>query len=109
MRSAGQDKYLLGYAPWSFSTMMEFRSILETIPAGKIDGRAIGAAFKRATATPGFLGPRLECAKHPVPKEPAVCRGDSIALQVVKQGGEVVRKPVYSKNYGFIALGGETK
>jgi branched-chain amino acid transport system substrate-binding protein len=101
MKAAGQGADVSGYAAWSFSTMMELRSILETVGKGPIDAKSVSAAFASAQSTPGFLGPRLHCAEHLVKTEPTACRDNSIPLQVVKQAGVFVQRPVYPGN-GFV-------
>lgn len=101
MQAAGHGGEVSGYAAWGFSTMMELRSILETVGAGPVDGKSVSAAFAAAKSTPGFLGPRLHCAEGLVEIEPTACRDNTLALEAVEEGDEVVQQPVYSGN-GFI-------
>jgi branched-chain amino acid transport system substrate-binding protein len=102
---SGQEKHLNGFAAWSFSGLMELRSLLETIPKGPIDAKAVAAAFANAKVLPGFLGSQLRCNDHLLPSEPTVCRNDGVPLQVVEDGGQLVRKPLYKENYGVLTTG----
>jgi branched-chain amino acid transport system substrate-binding protein len=102
MTAAGQQKLVPGYAALAFSSMVELSKILELVPGAKVDAAGVAKAFNKKTSTPGFLGPRLTCADHPIKAEPSACRADVLALQVVKDGGAVVRKPV-NGGTGFTA------
>ena len=82
MTEAGQEDLLGGFASVPFSALMELRSILETID-GPINPASIAAAFDAATATPGFLGGELHCGAPPIASEPAHCKAEFLAFEVV--------------------------
>jgi len=101
MRGQGFGKYINTYADFTFPTMMDVATLLETIK-DKINPDSIRKAFETDRFLPGFAAPDFNCGFTFWEYEPSACRDGLLVSQVVEENGKVVRRPVFKENGGYV-------
>jgi branched-chain amino acid transport system substrate-binding protein len=91
MTAADHEEQIGAFAAASYSAWFDLVPILESID-GDITPDAIRMALSRGVASPGWLGPELECGAAPWPSEPSACSASTAVFRIVKDdSGALVR------------------